>query len=731
MSLFRKIFRGSASGGSGGPTTADKVSMTPVPGVNATNVQAGMSVIGEQLDKIQAKDIVFNTIPHPERTDEVWGALLNLGQLSDGRYAIFTKNRLKMYDGMSGEEKDYVENAFVIMFDVVEGEFKNILYCPKTDLVSGISQNSFATNDVSASPSYHKKDENGDLIIYCNQDYRYMAAWDGSNQIDAFISDIIKLSDNTKIPIKSITWVQGQDTTGLIPFCGSSPYFIIPHQPYSSADGMSFWVNNNTKHVVFSFLSIYPGDLPISGQYNQFPRVVKIVFGPSNPLYDPNNLLEITVISYRNSVKIIKHTATGVFTNASFSIYKQEVNPYQLFVAISNISFTDAEEYAGSYSMFGTNYDRIYSVDCVSEIPDYYTKISDISPSPDLMSLAPFINADASTYVLTSLSSMFQFSTAKLAKVYNEERLPTTGAYTVLSLGWTYNDSNNMPALLAVELATGKFYYYHGTEADCNSSAWKEFNFGSGASASDNGIIGDYQSHYGIIDTPYGLPTQGTGNEIKMPAGLKLSVPGADNYITLSSAETYTLTSTTDCTVFYVRGTDGNGATYMEATSVHYSEKEPGDNGVDGFQAWKKPRQNWKFRSVDTGNVWREVVGTPIADCKFIDGNLVRIDFIGYRLLDKQEWLPSIPTRQAGVGQVIVSTGEQDKTPYEHLAFAVLTTQYLWDVSDDKFATTYMIEQRINHYVPQLPNEPNKTFVLKCTTDALGNPTVAWVEETA
>lgn len=88
------------------------------------------------------------------------------------------------------------------------------------------------------------------------------------------------------------------------------------------------------------------------------------------------------------------------------------------------------------------------------------------------------INNDASTYDLTSLSSIFSSSRAKLAKIHAEEKMPTTGAYTVLSLGWTYTDSENAPALLAVELATGKLYYYQGTEANCTSAAWKEFNFG-------------------------------------------------------------------------------------------------------------------------------------------------------------------------------------------------------------------------------------------------------------
>lgn len=85
-----------------------------------------------------------------------------------------------------------------------------------------------------------------------------------------------------------------------------------------------------------------------------------------------------------------------------------------------------------------------------------------------------FINSDASTYVLTSLESLFLDSSAKLAKITAEDKMPTTGSYTVLSLGWTYNDSNNAPALLAVELATHKLYFYQGTLESLSSNNWKE-----------------------------------------------------------------------------------------------------------------------------------------------------------------------------------------------------------------------------------------------------------------
>lgn len=258
------------------------------------------------------------------------------------------------------------------------------------------------------------------------------------------------------------------------------------------------------------------------------------------------------------------------------------------------------------------------------------------------------INADASTYALTSLSSLFSSSRARLAKIYQEPRMPTLGTYTIFSFGWAYTDSQNAPALMAIEWATGRLYFYQGLEADCEPSAWQQFSFGDHIGDSD-ALIANYQSHYGITAMEYGLPTIIAGNKIKMPGGMKVVMPGSEYAeVALASPETYTMVGTTNCTLFYGRSLTGMGSGYLEATSVYYSRKPPADNGIDGFQAWKAPGQNWKFRSNDTGNVWREYVAGPLMDCKFNDeGVLVRIDFIGYRLLDKQEFgtkLPAYPT---------------------------------------------------------------------------------------
>lgn len=258
-----------------------------------------------------------------------------------------------------------------------------------------------------------------------------------------------------------------------------------------------------------------------------------------------------------------------------------------------------------------------------------------------------YINNNASTYTLESLSSFFVSSDAKLAKVYNEANLPTTGAYTVFSLGWTYTDSENAPALLAVELATGKLYYYHGTEANCTSSTWKEFNFGAGGGSSpdNNGLEGDYCARYGIVDeTQSGLPRQGTGNQVIIPVGLVLDVPGVPGLTTVASQITHNLTATTSGELWLANGE------VIEVLDMNWTETEP-DDGTTGFAGWWNGKEA-KFKSNDTGNVWRAANAVRVAKFVMTDGNLTRLCFTGCRLLNKQEFapkdrgLPEYPTEE-------------------------------------------------------------------------------------
>ena len=128
-----------------------------------------------------------------------------------------------------------------------------------------------------------------------------------------------------------------------------------------------------------------------------------------------------------------------------------------------------------------------------------------------------FINADASTYTLASLQDAFTFSNARLMKVFNETKMPTTDTYTLFSLGWTYNDSNNAPSLIAVNLATGKLYFYQGTYENCSAEAWQEFAFGEG------GAAGGYLPLAGGVLTG---PLQFTTSEsTSAPAKISVSAP--------------------------------------------------------------------------------------------------------------------------------------------------------------------------------------------------------------
>lgn len=151
------------------------------------------------------------------------------------------------------------------------------------------------------------------------------------------------------------------------------------------------------------------------------------------------------------------------------------------------------------------------------------------------------------------------------------------------------------------------------------------------ARASDKyGIRGDYSTHWGILDCPNGLiDYNATGKEITLSAGIVLQLAGQDSKTTIASAITKTLTSTTPITLFY------GGGELIEVGQIDYSIKEPSDNGVENYQAWFNPEiGKWQFKSNATGNVWRELVATPIANINMNGSNITRVDYIGYRILD-------------------------------------------------------------------------------------------------
>lgn len=149
----------------------------------------------------------------------------------------------------------------------------------------------------------------------------------------------------------------------------------------------------------------------------------------------------------------------------------------------------------------------------------------------------------------------------------------------------------------------------------------------------NNGLEGDYATRYGIVDeTTSGLPRMGAGNQVIIPAGLVLDVPGVSGLTTVGSQISHDLTATTNCEIWLANGTA------IEVLDMFWSETEPED-GTEGFAGWWNGSE-MKFKSNDTGNVWRPANAVRVAKCVFTDGNLTRLCFTGCRLLNKQEWLP-------------------------------------------------------------------------------------------
>ena len=193
---------------------------------------------------------------------------------------------------------------------------------------------------------------------------------------------------------------------------------------------------------------------------------------------------------------------------------------------------------------------------------------------------------------------------------------------------------------------SNKLYTYYGKVQDLTAESWEEI--GGGDASASSITKGDYCTTYGIVKMPEDIITSGliSSDDITMtiPAGLTVKTPAGR--ATNASAAGHIVTSTTDFTLFYASGN------WLECGKVDYSAAEPSDNGVDNYQAWWNGTV-WKFKSNDTGNVWREIASaTPICDCFFTGSNLTRIETVGYnwtgqtvenRLVAKQD-----PTEENG-----------------------------------------------------------------------------------
>ena len=235
---------------------------------------------------------------------------------------------------------------------------------------------------------------------------------------------------------------------------------------------------------------------------------------------------------------------------------------------------------------------------------------------------------------------------------------------------------------------------------------WKTVS-GGGSSADNNGLEGDYCSKYGIVDeTASGLPTQGTGNQIIIPAQLVMNVPGVSGLTTNASAITHDLVSTTDCEIFLAEGA------VIEATDVFFQTNEPED-GATGYAAWWNGTE-WKFKSNDAGNVWRAENAVRIAKCIFTDGALTRLCFTGCRVLDKQEWLPKNGITQAKAFSYNLVLGSSIQHNYS-ITFSALSTGFTLSLDYDSLIFDYRnigrIDSATKYGYTLRHNGDNETFL--------------------
>lgn len=183
-----------------------------------------------------------------------------------------------------------------------------------------------------------------------------------------------------------------------------------------------------------------------------------------------------------------------------------------------------------------------------------------------------------------------------------------------------YNELTNKPMINGVILSGNK------TSSDLGIS----YNDLQDLPPAIYGIRGDYCSKYGIISAQYGLVEyEVLSNEVIIKGGIQLIVPNKDTKVLIASDIKYEIQSIVDVTLFYANGN------ILEADNVYYQTEEPPEDGLFAYTAWWNPEINkWKFKSNDTGNIWREADATPIADVHFTNENIVRIDHVGYRHLN-------------------------------------------------------------------------------------------------
>lgn len=175
---------------------------------------------------------------------------------------------------------------------------------------------------------------------------------------------------------------------------------------------------------------------------------------------------------------------------------------------------------------------------------------------------------------------------------------------------------------------------------------------GGAASASDNGIRGDYESRYGIIESPNGILTDAQDSEnnlvLTLHQGLVMQCAGQDAKTIVSADTTHTVESTTEFDLFYA------GGAFYEAAEVVFSETEPAGSDT-GITAWFNPNktanpdQKWQFKSNANGNTWASSAAGRIAHIHTNGTAITRIDYAGCRILDGQHFLSAAEAAHAAM----------------------------------------------------------------------------------
>lgn len=185
----------------------------------------------------------------------------------------------------------------------------------------------------------------------------------------------------------------------------------------------------------------------------------------------------------------------------------------------------------------------------------------------------------------------------------------------------TKADLANVDTLPAQTGNAGKFLSTDGTNA-----FWDVVQ-------DNNGLEGDYCCKYGIVDeTKSGLPYQGTGNQVIIPAQLQLDMYGTAGLTTITGNVTVDLSVTTNCELWLE---SGSGTVY-QATRTYWQEKEPAESS-EPCEVWVSSA-GIQVKSNDTGNVFRKTNVTRVVKCILTGGSLTHLSFTGCRVLNKQSY---------------------------------------------------------------------------------------------